>query len=154
MKNYQSNERGTFQCEEYADQKVSFEGMLFPGRYGARTVSPTDVDGFIQLDRINAFIFFELKYGNGDVPAGQLSAFIKLVDAIDNKERGNNSVLIVATHQTEARQTIIAKDTRVAAVYWNGKLLRLDPSTQFTLLYSIDRYIKHYEDQYGMNEWG
>lgn len=154
MKNYQSSERGTFQREECANQKVSFEGMLFPGRYGTRTVSPTDVDGFIQLDRINAFIFFELKFGNGDVPSGQLDAFKKLVDAVENRERGNNSVLIVATHQTEAGKPIIAKDAIVVAVYWNGKWSRLERSTRYTLLHCINTYIKHYEDQNRMSEWG
>ena len=154
MRSYQDSERGTFQNEEFANRKVSFDGMLFPGRYGVRTVTPTDIDGYIQLDRLNAFIFFELKYGRGDVPAGQLDALKKLVDAVDNKERGNNSVLFVATHQTATNSgPIIAKDAIVIASYWNGKWRNLKPSSEITLLYAINSYIKLCEEEQNMGEW-
>lgn len=64
MKHYSDENRGTLQNEQYAKQLISFEGMKYDGRNGYKNVTPTDVDGFMQLDVENCFIFFELKrYG-------------------------------------------------------------------------------------------
>ena len=118
MNQYDNASRGTFQNENHAKQLVSFEGLRFKGRNGISNVTPTDIDGLVQLDKENCFIFFELKHSGG-VPYGQASALTKLADAV--QAGGTNCVVFVAVHNTPFPQTIIAKDSIVRNIYWKGK---------------------------------
>lgn len=118
MNSYNDSTRGTFQNESYAKQLISFDGLKFKGRNGLMNVTPTDIDGVVQLDNENCFIFFELKHSGG-VPTGQSDALKKLVDAV--QAGGVNCVLFVAVHNTPFPETIMAKDAIVSRIYWNGK---------------------------------
>lgn len=118
MTSYEGTERGTFQNKQYAKQLISFEGLRFRGRNGYNNVTPTDIDGLVQLDNENCFIFFELKH-SGDVPTGQSKALTRLCDAV--QAGGVNCVVFVAIHNTPYDQMIIAKDSVVQKIYWNGK---------------------------------
>lgn len=117
LNQYDDATRGTFQTE-YGKQLVLFDGLVFKGRSGVANVTPTDIDGFVQLDTENCFIFFELKH-SGYVPKGQASALQNLADAV--RESGSNSVIFVAEHNTKYPDPILAKDAIVKWVYWNGK---------------------------------
>lgn len=117
MNNYSDVTRGTFQTE-YAKQLISFDGLKFKGRNGLSNVTPTDIDGVVQLDNENCFIFFELKYSGG-VPSGQANALARLADAI--QKGGTDCVVFVATHSTPFPETIMAKNATVELIYWNGK---------------------------------
>lgn len=140
IKYYSDTNRGTFQNEQYARQLVSFQGMKYKGRSGYKNVTPTDIDGFIQLDENNCFIFFELKkYG---LPSdGQGYALTSLVDAVT--KGGGKSILFIAQHNEEGNSTIIAKDAVVKKMYWNGKWYEGDYRT---LKDWIDRYIKYLQE--------
>lgn len=118
LKNYTDESRGRFQNDGYAKQTISFDGLRFKGRNGLSNVTPTDIDGLVQLDNENCFIFFELKYMGG-VPSGQAGALTKLCDAV--QAGGVNCVVFVAEHSTPYPQTIIAKDATVKRIYWNGR---------------------------------
>ena len=146
MNHYEDSTRGTFQNEEFAKQLVSFEGMRYEGRQGKLNVSPTDIDGFIQLDKINCFIFFELKK-QGSPSAGQGSALMRLVDAVEKS--GANSVLFVACHGTS--ETIVAKDAKLTEVYWNHNWQQRVHSV--TLGEAIERFIRHYEKKQRKRRW-
>lgn len=149
MKNYQNTERGTFQNKEYAKQLVSFEGMVFEGRNGRLNVTPTDIDGLIQLDALNCFIFFELKH-SGDMSKGQKDALTKLVDATD--KNGINSIAFVAIHETECHEDIIAKDAIVKYFYYEGVWYKYEKPTK-TLYETINSYLKslkHRQEEGGM----
>lgn len=138
---YTDDSRGTFQCEQYARQLVSFQGMKYKGRSGYRNVTPTDIDGFIQLDENNCFIFFELKR-DGDPPTGQGSALRSLVDAID--KGGAESVLLIAHHDEASENIIVAKDSIVDQIYWRGRMV---PGSGKTLGTVIDEYIEFLEEE-------
>lgn len=142
MKDYQCTERGTFQNKEYAKQLVSFEGMKFEGRNGQLNVTPTDIDGLIQLDTLNCFVFFELKHSGG-VPKGQRDALRKLVDTAD--KGGANSIAFVAIHNTEYPENIIAKDAKVESFYYEGRWYRLEglSKTLYELINSYLENLKH-----------
>ena len=114
---YHDCERGQFQTE-YGKQLVSYEGMLFKGRTGHLNVTPTDVDGLIQLDNENCIVFFELKH-SGSMPTGQSDALKKLADAI--QAGGVNCAVFTAVHNTPHPQMIAAKDAIVTEIYWDGK---------------------------------
>lgn len=118
MNHYDSATRGTFQNVELAKQLVSFEGFKLSGRNGIPNVTPTDIDGFVQLDSEECFIFFELKHSGG-APVGQASALQKACDFIENG--GGNSVLVIAEHKTPFPETIIAKDAIVKKIYYQHK---------------------------------
>lgn len=131
MNSYNDLTRGTFQYDDFAKQVVSFDGLLFRGRNGISNVTPTDIDGMVQLDKENCFVIFELKYSGG-MPTGQSTALTKLCDAI--QAGGTNCVLIVAIHNTPYPKPIIAKDAKATCAYWNGKWYR---ETKNRTLYEI-----------------
>lgn len=118
MNNYEDATRGMFQCIEHAKQLVSFEGLRFKGRTGLNNVTPTDIDGLVQLDNENCFILFELKHSGG-APYGQASALTRLADAI--RAGGVHCAVFVAVHNTPYPQIIMAKDAIVRNIYWDGK---------------------------------
>ena len=140
---YENCERGQFQTE-YGKQLVSYEGMLFKGRTGHFNVTPTDVDGMIQLDNENCIVFFELKHSGG-MPVGQSDALKKLVDAV--QKGGIKCALFTALHNTPHPQTIIAKNAIVASIYWEGK--QYPPRTKGINLYdSILNYIEYIKEEH------
>ena len=142
MKHYEEQTRGTFQRIDCANQLVSFTGMKFRGRNGLDNVTPTDIDGCIQLDYQNCIIFFELKH-SGDAPTGQMNALATLADKV--QAGGANCIVLVAVHNTNAPEVIIAKDAIVVASYRKGKWTNVDYSRGFTLLYCINEYIRWIE---------
>lgn len=49
-------------------------------------VTPTDIDGFVELsDKV--YMFFELKYGDAEMPRGQDTALSRLCDALHEADR-------------------------------------------------------------------
>lgn len=115
MTNYEDESRGTYQNRDYARQIISFEGMKFKGSKGKLNVTPTDIDGFIQLNNENAYIFFELKHGNPHLPNGQGMALKNLVNALN--EAGKNAVLFIAYHTSDSEADVIAADAIVDRFY-------------------------------------
>lgn len=113
MRNYDDARRGTPQEPNHIKQVVSFEGLKFTGASGLMNATPTDIDGYLQLDSINAFIFFELKY-KGGMPNGQKRAYEKLVDAIN--DGGGTAILILAVHGQD-RGVINARNAIVTRIY-------------------------------------
>jgi len=112
---YEDATRGIFQSERKVSQLVSFEGMKYVGVTGKTNVTPTDIDGFIQLEREGCFIIFELKHSGG-LPIGQRKALEKLSDSL-----GQENIVLVAIHNTPIPQKIIAKDAIVDEYYYKGK---------------------------------
>lgn len=144
MNHYNDETRGTFQNTDYAKQLVSFDGLKFVGRNGLTNVTPTDIDGVVQLDNENCFIFFELKH-SGRVPVGQSNALTKLVDAVQSG--GVNCVLFVATHNTEYPTTIMAKDAIVQQIYWDGKWRPWANNRRLSdIMHSFINYIRKEDD--------
>lgn len=141
MNHYEDETRGLFQNESYAKQLVSFDGLKFNGRNGIANVTPTDIDGLVQLDNENCFIFFELKH-SGDVPSGQSDALTKLVDAV--QAGGTNCVLFVAIHQTEFPETIMAKDSIVDRYYRKGAWC--SNAKGKTLLEAMKRSVEYFNE--------
>lgn len=141
MLHYTDADRGTFQNLEYARQLVSFDGMRYEGRCGLENVTPTDIDGYIQLDLHNIFIIFELKH-IGIPSDGQKNALVKMVDALRHDKK-NNAVLFIAEHNTDGM--IIAKDAIVTKAYWRGRWF--DGVNGLTLDASIRKYIQFIRDK-------
>ena len=97
---------------EKAKQLVCFDGLTLQGRHGYNNVWPTDIDGYIQLDVENLFIFLELKF-KGGMKYGQDKALTRLADAI-----GENAYVLLAEHDVaDPRRPIMAKDAIVIRIY-------------------------------------
>lgn len=139
---YEDADRGVFQEEAFAKQLISFEGMKFKGRSDLMNVTPTDIDGLIQLDKEKCVIFFELKH-SGWTPIGQCKALTSLADAIQTG--GMDCVVIVAIHSTPYNETVMAKDAKTDRVYWHG--IWYQDTTNSTLYDCINRYIKQFRKE-------
>lgn len=96
---------------EGATQLACFDGLFFAGRNGYVNVWPTDIDGYMQLDRENLFFLFELKY-KGGMKDGQARALTKLADAV-----GENCYVLLIVHGTEPPKPIMVKDATVVRIY-------------------------------------
>ena len=141
MQNYDNKPRGVPQSIEWLKQPILFDGMVFPGRSGYMNVSPTDIDGLIQLDIIDCFILFELKY-KGDPSNGQAHAFESLVDAVS--AGGKNAVLFIAEHNAKQNEVIYAKDSIVKEIYYEGRWVKQTKST--TLYERINNFITYLKE--------
>ena len=111
-------ERGLYHTQ-YGKQLVSFEGMEYEGRSGFTSVTPTDIDGYLQFDNGNIFILYELKYKNRRKDnSGQERALKSLADTVS---RGGGCCLVIfAEHETPYPEPIIAKDAKVTEAYTCG----------------------------------
>ena len=128
---YTDKNRGHIQHNERARQIVAFDGL----KYG--NITPTDIDGFIEKSN-EAFIFFELKYKDAELPAGQKTALIRLVDNL--QAAGKKSVLFVGRHEVGNPDVkVIAGNTLVTDFYFNGCWHKGNNETLQTM---IDRFIK------------
>lgn len=131
-------ERGTFQNDGWAKQLVKFDGMVFAGKNGKKTVTPTDIDGVIQLEKEDCIIFFELKY-KGGMPEGQKLALSRICDAVS--KGGTRAVVFLAEHHTHEPDPIVAKDAIATQAYLDGEWK--DSRRPITLLDAINWYVGH-----------
>lgn len=71
------------------------------------TITPTDIDGYIEY-RGKAHIIFELKSIGSDLPVGQRLALERLVD--DLNKSGKFAIGFIAEHNNSTTEDIIARD--------------------------------------------
>lgn len=147
MKHYRDETRGTFQNEQEAKQLISFEGMKYKGRNGVYNVTPTDVDGALEFEVENCFIFFELKR-YGELLYGQKKFYMRLVDTLC--KGGADSILFVSQHNADKGKTIIAKKSVVKQIYWRGKWY--DIHDRCTLGECVGKYLSHLHTDANMLE--
>ena len=111
--NYTDENRGIIQNRARTRQIIDFSGI----RYG--NITPTDIDGF--FERANeAFVFYELKYGNAEMPKGQRIALERLVDVARAADK--KAVLFLCRHDVEdVNVDVIAENAIVDKIYFNGE---------------------------------
>lgn len=94
---------------ERMKQLIDFNGMDYGKIY------PTDIDGMIEYKNI-AYLYYEVKYGNKEVPFGQKLALERLVE--DARKVGKKAIAIVAEHDIEdVKANVILADCNVREVY-------------------------------------
>lgn len=109
---YDDDNRGKIQDPEHAKQLIDFSGI----KYGK--ITPTDIDGNIEYHN-KAFIFYEYKYGNAEMPKGQRKALIRLVDRLNESDA--EAALLICQHNTKAPEMINGAEARVRFIYYRGK---------------------------------
>lgn len=141
MRDYCDGNRGRYQYMDYGKRLVLFDGMRYEGRDGTYNVTPTDIDGCIQLDRENCIIFIELKYA-GHIPNGQRSALEAICNAIERG--GTHSIIFQAEHKTQCsdiHQPIIAGEAIVVQIYHKGKWIPIKSKRRLGEM--IESYIRY-----------
>lgn len=110
---YSDVNRGVIQNRERARQIIDFSGI----RYG--NITPTDIDGF--FERANeAFVFYELKFRDAEMPTGQEVALKRLVDA--TRQANKKAVLFLCRHEVEdTSKDVDAAKAIVKKIYFNGE---------------------------------
>ena len=79
-------ERGEIHSRDRARQLRDYSGLRFGN------ITPTDIDGLIEYHG-KAFVIIELKYGDADVPFGQMLALERLTDDLSKP-----ALCIIANH--------------------------------------------------------
>ena len=109
---YTEENRGHIQSPR-AGQIVEFVGMQFGNS------TPTDIDGFIEKSN-KAFVFFELKYKDAEIPQGQKLALMRVVDNL--QIAGKQAVLFIARHEVEdPSEKVMAADAKVTDIYYRAR---------------------------------
>lgn len=105
-------DRGIIQDQQHFHQKVIFSGM----RWGKRM--PTDIDAVMEFgDKV--LVFWELKYGDAQIPKGQELLYKRIADAWTKD--GKEAVLFLCSHMTPSDEDIQLHDTVVTKTYYRGK---------------------------------
>lgn len=108
---YADSNRGIIQNRQRARQIIDFSGL----QYGK--ITPTDLDGLIEYQN-KAFIFYEFKFGNADLPYGQKLALERLANRIKDVE----VAVLVCEHNTEdPNEDINAGNAIVRNIFYRGK---------------------------------
>lgn len=90
--------RGEIRHRQYASQIRNFSGLIFGN------ITPTDIDGIIDFQN-KAWIVFELKYKNAELPFGQRLAIERNIDDLSDKKP---SIGFIAEHESEPPNDIDA----------------------------------------------
>lgn len=128
---YTNDNRGVIQNRERARQIIDFSGVRY------NNITPTDIDGFFEKAN-TAFVFYELKYGEAEMPRGQEAALTRLVDNL--QIAGKKAVLFLGRHNVANTQDDVpAADVEITKIYFNGSWVDGNGETLKTL---TDRFMK------------
>lgn len=106
---YTDTNRGIIQHRQRAAQIIDFSGIRY------QKITPTDIDGMIEYHN-DAFVFYEFKYGDAEVPAGQRLALERLVK--DIRKGGKMAIAMICRHnQGDTCKDVIARDAIVSQYY-------------------------------------
>ncbi len=97
------SERGVIEHRERAKQLRDFSGLRFGN------ITPTDIDGLIEYKNI-AYVIIETKYGNAEVPLGQMIALERLCDDLQNYK---HTLVILSTHNHPVNEDIDLANSKV-----------------------------------------
>lgn len=105
---------GEIYSPERFRQPIIFDGL----KWGKK--QPTDIDAMLELQG-KAYVFFEVKSGNKDVPLGQRIALERLVS--DTGRVGKRSVAMVVSHEVEnPREPVVLADCLVRELYYSRSM--------------------------------
>ena len=104
-------ERGVIYNKDRARQLRDFSGL----RYG--NITPTDIDGLIEYKDI-AYVIFETKFGNAEVPRGQMIALERLCDDLQNYK---HTIVIISSHNHPVTEEIDLANSIVTQYRWRKK---------------------------------
>lgn len=104
-------DRGIIQNQQNFHQKVIFNGM----QWGKRM--PTDIDAVMEFKN-KVLVFWELKYGDAEIPEGQRLLYERIADAW--AKDGKEAVLFLCSHMTPSCEDIQLQNAMVTKFYYKG----------------------------------
>ena len=129
--NYDDDNRGKIQNRERAKQIIDFSGMRFGN------ITPTDLDGLIEKGN-KAFVFYEYKLPDAEMPSGQKLALMRIVDGLS--EAGKYAVLFLCRHkQYNTEEDVKADKAIVEAIYWKNQWRK---GSNLTVKELTDKFLK------------
>lgn len=135
---YTDENRGKIQYRKRAKQIIDFSGLKYRDN-----ITPTDIDGCIEYKK-KAYVFYEFKLANQEMPKGQRIALVEMVD--DLQKAGKQTVLFLCSHNvTDPQKDIIAAETKVMKTYFNGEWK--DKGGRRTAKEHTDAFIKWVDDR-------
>lgn len=128
------NDRGVIRYIERAQQINDFSGL----RYG--NITPTDIDGLIEY-RNKAYIFFEIKYMEAELPFGQRLAMERMV--CDTSAKGKRSIALIAEHGVhDVNKSVPVAQCQVRE-YYHCKFRRwMPPKNLITVRELVDLFVE------------
>lgn len=112
---YNDSNRGTIQHRRRAKQIINFDGLLYGNK-----ITPTDIDGMMEWHNSKAYVLYEFKYGDTEMPYGQQLALEEMVK--DFIHAGKKAIAIVCKHNiANPQEDIKAADTTVQKYYTGEK---------------------------------
>lgn len=127
--------RGEIYNVERKQQINDFSNML----YG--TITPTDIDGLIEYKNL-AYIFFEVKYKDTELPLGQKIALERLI--IDLNKANKPSICIIAMHFVSDVKVKIDVSTCIVRKIFDMNFRWRDPKYK-TVKKTIEKFIDYVE---------
>ena len=130
--NYTDDNRGAIQFRERRKQLIDCSGL----RIGK--ITPTDCDGLIEYHS-KAYVLFELKLRDAEVPRGQLIALERAID--DWRQARKFALLIIAEHNVDNPEKDIDAAKCNVRSWYGGKWRQ--PDAPVTLKDLIDKFIAY-----------
>lgn len=116
--------------------------MRFDGMQFLDTITPTDIDGVIDV-RNQVLVLFEAKYGGKDVPHGQKVALERIVQ--DARRAGKHAIAFVVEHNvTDPAQDVFLKDLIIREAYRSETLRWRTPTISMTAKEATELYIRRF----------
>lgn len=114
--------RGVINHRERAKQIRDFSGLRFGN------ITPTDIDALIEY-KDKAYVIIEYKFGEAEVPTGQMIALERICDDLQNFK---HTILIIARHNQPVEQDIDGANAIVEKYRWRKKWIVIKNITQET----------------------
>lgn len=142
MTNYNRDlKRGIIGNRAAAMQIKDFSDM----RWG--NITPTDIDGLMEY-KDKAYIIFELKYGDTELPFGQRLALQRLYR--DLKKSGKHILGCVASHR-DSPPSDIAVEKSVVTEIWDDSVhsqwRQLNTHSQSSLYETVDNFLQYVDSK-------
>lgn len=111
--NYTNENRGIIQNRERSRQIIDFRGIKYDN------ITPSDIDGCIDK-RGKAFIFYEYKLNDAEMPQGQKMMYVNLINSL--RAANKKAALFLCKHNVEnPSEDIDAAQAKVESVYYDGQ---------------------------------
>lgn len=105
-----NEERGKINNKERATQLRDFSGLRF------KNMTPTDIDGLLEYENI-CYVFFETKFENAPLPAGQKLALQRLCDDMSMVKP---TISVISSHNSPIGEVIDTASTIVSEFRFRG----------------------------------
>ena len=110
---YTDENRGIIQNRCRSKQIIDFHGMKYDN------ITPSDIDGCIDK-RGKAFIFYEYKLNDAEMPQGQKMMYVNLINALRAAKK--QAALFLCRHNIEnPSEDVDAAEAKVESIYYNGQ---------------------------------